>query len=141
MKIAFFNQKGLTLMEALIAISLFLMVFIAFLIASSMASRYIQDTTHRLAAIYLCQETIEEYKAIDYRDITGGTFTESGVIIDEGSDLSSSTDDLTGYRITDIENWFVDGVHIGKMITVTVSWTSISGDHQQQLKTGIANPD
>jgi len=141
-------QEGLSLIEALIAISLFLVVFTTFLIASTTANRYIRETTQRLSAIYLCQEKIEEYKAMDYRYVPVGTLPRDGpedVVIDELVDLDSEDDDLTGERVTFIEEeWDIDGndddPEEGKIITVTVSWTTVSGTHQQELRTGRCNP-
>ena len=134
----FKEQKGLTLMEALIGISLFLVVFSAFLISCNMATRYIRETTQRLSAVYLCQEKIEEYKAKEYRDIPLEGEEET-VTIDEGP-KDSVDDDLTGERDVVISSWQDEGVTVGKIITVTVSWTTIGGDHKQELTTGMCDP-
>ncbi len=140
----FRDKKGLTLLECVFAIGLSLLIFISFFTAIILVNQWIRDSTHHLVSIYLCREKIEEYREMDYENIPLGSFSES-VTIDEGSDLDSADDNLTGRRKTVIVGWDIDGDSIpneGKKITANVSWTNSRGQqHNQMLMIGIANPE
>ena len=143
----FKDKRGLTLLECVFAVTLFLIVFAGLLTTSNLANHWIKNSTIHLAAIYLCEEKIEEYKAMGYDSIPLGLAENSyvvetdAVLLDEGPDLSSTGDDLTGSREVKTDVWMEEGTSIGKKIMVTVYWTSSTGAQSQTLVTGLVETE
>ncbi len=128
------NNKGVTLIEAVIAILIAAITLTGFLQVCSMSAFILQSIKYRMRAVNIAQAEIEDLKAETYSDIVSGVY-QTDIIIDEGPS-SSSDDDIVGQLQTTIKN-VTNAPLQGKKVIIEVSWELLGESKRDILETVI----
>jgi len=137
------NKSGVTLIESIVAIFLTLTAFAVLFQMFSFGYLRIKNAKHRLSAIHLCQEALEERTKFTYDDLAALGDESDSVIIDRGPDVDSNEDDLVGTREIKYEPWMVSGEteQVGLRIIVSVSWEWKGKPQTEILASAISSID
>lgn len=121
-----YNQKGVTLVEIMVAILIFTIVMLGGLVFFFYGRAHISHSNHQRAALGLAKERMEMWKADDYDNITTQTHSTvslGGIQFSPGTELmNEETYDSDGY----------------KEVRVTTSWQEKGNTCEVQLVTIIA---
>jgi len=111
------SQKGLTLLEVLVSVSVFFLIWMA-AAASIVGSRYLSSfAKHKGQAIYLAQEALEEQRRRTFNNIASRA---DAVPLDTQGTFNTATDDLNGNRVITVTA--VPGDAFRKRVRADVTW-------------------
>ena len=122
------SQKGLTIVEVMIAMTVMTVTILSILTAIVSASRGNRNNMERTMALNLAVERMDQVKNKAYDDITAANFpSESGITV--------GTHPITFSRSVSITTTTY------KTVTVTVTWTNFGGAYREteEVSTIIGN--
>lgn len=112
--IKLFSQKGFTLIEALVVLSIFSIILVTFYSTFTLGTQYIIDAKNRLGAVSLANQKMEIVRNLQYDDIGTLTGVPQGVLDDDyyenvnavsyhvKTDISFVDDDFDGIEGVDV---------------------------------------
>ena len=111
-----YNQAGFTLVEVMVALSIFLVLFLgtaASIIGGTYLSSFIK---HKVQAMYWAQRFIEEERRVPFANLV--SLPSSVVSIDTKGTFVTPADDMTGNRIITVTT--IDAYR--KRILIEMNW-------------------
>jgi len=116
------RRRGFTILELLIALSLFLIGMVSILEIFPVDRNLLNQTMHSTQASFLAQEQMEQVVATPYSSLTVGTYLPNAVVTtDTTSPYSIYSRQVTVDYIN--SSYAVSGTDTGlKRVTVTISW-------------------
>jgi len=139
----YFNNKGFTLIEALIFLFIFVLITTTFYQVFTVGTKYIIDSKNRLGAISLANERMEMVRNLSYNNIgteggaIGGsipqeqTVTENGRVYQVKTEIIGVDDSLDGVAPADVAPLDY------KKVTIIVTW---GGTGKVQLTSRFVPP-
>jgi len=132
------NKRGFTLIEAIIALTIFVIGILAVVQFLPMSTKLATRARLKSQAIFLTQGKMEEYLAKSYLELT------TGVVEIRAPQVSDTTSQLY-YFETEVEIDYVDENLVGvsedqgmKKIEVTTHWTERGTERQEKLVTLVS---
>ena len=111
------KRAGFTLIEVLVALSIFLILFLGTAVAI-ISSMYLSSfVKHKVQAMYWAQRYIEEQRRLPFATLA--SLPSAVVSIDTKGTFDTSADDFTGNRIVTITN--IDTYR--KQVQIEMNWT------------------
>jgi len=136
------NQRGVTLMENVIAVLVTAVVFGGFLQICHFSALMLANVKFRMAAVNIAQAEIEGLKGLDFNEISVADFTpyqSTNVILDDGP-TTGGEDDVIGEMRTTVKNTVTAPTN-GLKIVVEVLWTVFGENKQEIVETVIYSND
>ena len=137
-KRSFHKQAGFTLLEVLVALSIFLVLFSG-TAACLITSRYLSSIVkHKVQAMYWAQRFIEEQRRLPFANLA--SIPSTSLTIDtKGAFAAAGDDGLTGKRIVTVTN--IDAFRKGVRIEINWSEKILGGKvtMREYYSTDIAN--
>ncbi len=132
------EDKGVTLIETIIAILLAAMTFVGFLQACNISAQMLENMKYRMSAVNIAQAQIEYLKAQGYDNIKVSSYTpfkSTNVTIDYGP-TTAPEDDVIGEMRTKVRRATLAPTN-GKKIVVEVIWPILGESKSEVLETVI----
>lgn len=129
-----FTPSGFTLLEILVALSIFVVGMLALVTLGSQSQRLRETSVERTRAALLAQDGLETAVAAGYDQLTAGTdFLNEADLSGLGSDFSGFSRKVTVEYVD--ANLNLAGTDSGmKLITATVLWNETTGDQSRLTK-------
>jgi len=114
------QNRGLSLLELLVAVSVFAVAFVMLLTAFPTAARAVRQGHDYVAATFLAERCLEQIRGLDYDTIENGTYTVQVNTSNQGVELRQgfSVQTLVSEPQTNL-----------KRVRVLVSWTGERARH------------
>ena len=132
------RQKGFTLLEILVALSLFLVGMVSVLQIFPINRKLITQSGEMTQAVFLAQEQIETVRALPYSDLSTGDYEVRHYVAGSADQLGKfERKTLVNYIDAAYANSTVD---VGlKKVEVTVYWKQGNLDRQYSLPIIVVN--
>jgi len=134
------RRRGFTFVELLVALSLFMIGMVSILLIFPLNRRFLLQSSNATQAVTLAQEEIEQVCAVDYSDLTIGTYEANESMGTSSTDPLSQYTRTTTVTIVDSSQNAIatqDTAHdVGiKRIDATVYWNEHGVSRQYTLST------
>jgi type II secretory pathway pseudopilin PulG len=113
------HKKGYTLMEAVVALALLALVWVAAVNVIIISRASVSRAKHKVQASYVIQQSIEKLRRLPFNSIVSDT---SSVIVDSKGTPDNPFDDLTGTQVITVS---VKDPNYLKYALVQVSWNEL----------------
>ena len=131
------KRPGFTLLELLIALSLFSIGMLTILEIFPVNRRFLTQSAQTTQASFLAQEEIESIRGLDYASLTVGTFEPTHTLGASTSDSLNTFSRQTTISYID-GNHQVTAINAGlKQVNVTVTWQERTINRQYLLSTYV----
>ena len=111
------KQAGFTLLEVMIALVIFLILFLSTAV-SIITSLYLGSVIkHKVQAMYWAQRFIEEERRLPFSTLT--SLPSASVSLDTNGTFDTTADDRTGNRVVTVTN--IDAYR--KRLEIEINWT------------------
>lgn len=127
------NNKGFTIIEALVVLFIFILVVVSFYSIFSVGMRLIADAKNRLGATAIANEKMEIIRNLDYNDIGTVEGAITGDLIDD-EDIIENTRQYHVHTLVLYDDDAFDGEYPTdvipgdyKKVVITVSWNAGDG--------------
>lgn len=132
------KKRGFTLLEILVALSLFLVGMVSILQIFPINRKLIAQNGEMTQAVFLAQEQIEKIQATSYSDVMVGSFESRHYLKSSGEPLSQFERE-TSVNLMD-SSYNNSNTDIGlKKVVVTVYWKQGNIDRQYTLPVIVTN--
>lgn len=133
------RRRPMTLLEVAIACMILGLLSIAVLNGILTASASAHISAQYAAAFGLCDEKMEEIRAISYEDVVGDNFPPEEDLVLTHTEASPQVDIFCEREVTieDSDDLAELANPVGKRITVRVTWEFGGREHVQSLQTMI----
>ncbi len=138
------KQKAFTLLEVMVALTLFSIAVLGILRLLPLSQRYIQQSGYATQASFLAQEEIEKIRSTDYASLTVGASPAyeplAAVSTASGDPLAKFSRTTVISYVDPASNYAASATDLGmKKVVVTVSWVEGKRTPQFTLTTYAYN--